>query len=511
MNQHKRSALALLIAILLASSPSWGNEQEEMEVIRQTTINLIQALVEKGVLTQDAANDLIKTAEKSARKKVTDTLGTNGKVVRVPYVPESVKREIRDQVKQEVVAQAKAERWGDVNAIPEWIDRLKWDGDLRMRYQRDSYATGNASPVFVDQYYGLKAATTGNTTETRERWRLRARLGLTAKISNSVTAGVRLATGSSDDPVSTNQTLGNTANKYSIWLDQAYLKLDPLEWLTVIGGRMPNPWFSTDLVWDADLNFEGVAAKATYRFDERRSAYFTAGVFPLQDIAPAQNNKAKSKWLTGFQGGVDMTSLNGSRAKLGLALYDYKNVEGISDTGALLLDYDATKPQFHQKGNTMYLDPYSSNPKLISKFRELNLTAQLDIANFDPTHIILTGDYVRNIGFDQAEIAKRTGFIVAKKNSGYQLQALVGNAKVAERGDWQAFMGYRHLLPDAVLDAFTDSDFRLGGTDAKGYFIGGNYGLDKNTWISLRWLSADSIVGPPLGIDLLQVDLNAKF
>lgn len=511
MNRHKRAALALLTAAVLVTGPSWGNEQEDMEVVRQTTINLIQALVDKGVLTQDAANDLIKQAEKSARKKVADTQAANGKVVRVPYVPESVKREIRDQVKQEVVAQAKAERWGDVNAVPEWVDRLHWEGDLRMRYQRDSYATGNTTPTFADQYYGQATGTTGNTTETRERWRLRARLGLTAKITNSVSAGVRLATGSSNDPVSTNQTLGNTADKYSIWLDQAYLKLEPLQWLTVIGGRMPNPWFSTDLVWDADLNFEGVAAKATYRFDERRSAYFTAGVFPLQDIAPTPSNKAKSKWLTGFQGGVDLAALSGSRAKLGLALYDYKNVEGIPDTGAGLLDYDATKPQFHQKGNTMYLDPYSSNPKLVSKFRELNLTAQLDVANFDPTHLILTGDYVRNIGFDQAEIAKRTGFIVNKKNSGYQLQALVGRPKVAERGDWQAFIGYRHLLPDAVLDAFTDSDFRLGGTDAKGYFIGGSYGLDKNTWISLRWLSADSIVGPPLGIDLLQLDLNAKF
>ena len=31
-----------------------------------------------------------------------------------------------------------------------------------------------------------------------------------------------------------------------------------------------------------------------------------------------------------------------------------------------------------------------------------------------------------------------------------------------------------YAAADAVLDAFTDSDFHLGGTDAKGYYLGGN-------------------------------------
>ena len=513
MNRHTCATFALLTTLALAGS-AWGDEREDLEVVRQTTVNLIQALVEKGVLTQDAAQAMIKQAEDAARKKVAAAQAAQDKdkVVRVPYVPEMVKREIRDQIKQEVLAQAKTERWGDVNAVPEWVDRMHWEGDLRMRYQRDSYAKNNAPPTFVDQWYGQAIGTTGNTTDSRERWRLRARLGLSAKISDMVSGTIRLATGSDNTPLSTNQTLGNTADKYSIWVDEAYLKLDPAKWFTVSGGRIPNPWFSTNLVWHNDLTFEGVAAKTTYHFDDRRSAYFTAGVFPLQDIAPNAGTKAKSKWLVGLQGGVDLVAQSGSKAKFGLALYDYKNVEGIPDTAAGLLDYDATKPQFHQKGNTTFPDPYAPhNPKLASKFRELNLTGQLDIANFAPTHVILTADYVRNIGFDQAEIAKRTGYIVDKQNAGFQLQMTVGRPKIAARGDWQAFVGYRHLQADAVLDAFTDSDFHLGGTDTKGYFIGGSYGLDKNTWLSLRWLSADSIYGPPLGIDVLQLDLNAKF
>ncbi|MFN0040753.1 MAG: putative porin, partial [Burkholderiales bacterium] len=37
------------------------------------------------------------------------------------------------------------------------------------------------------------------------------------------------------------------------------------------------------------------------------------------------------------------------------------------------------------------------------------------------------------------------------------------------------------------------------------------YGLGANAWIRARWLSANEIDGPPLSIDVLQVDLNAKF
>jgi Putative porin len=62
-----------------------------------------------------------------------------------------------------------------------------------------------------------------------------------------------------------------------------------------------------------------------------------------------------------------------------------------------------------------------------------------------------------------------------------------------------------------VLDAFTESDFHLGGTDAKGYRLSAKYGLSKNVWLRGNWLSATEIDGPPLAIDVFQFDLNAKF
>lgn len=520
MNRYARGAFVLLAALISTGGTAWGDEREDLEIIRQTTINLINALVEKGVLTKEAAQTLVKQAEVGARQKVAATQVANERVVRVPYVPESVKREIREQIKQEVVTQAKTERWGDVNAVPEWVERLKWDGDIRLRYQTDRYSQSNLIPPVIDAYYGL--APDATTTENRDRLRVRARLGLTTKISDMVSGGIRLATGNTSEPVSTNQTLGNSANKYSFLVDQVYLKLEPLEpqqaqgpyntfGLSFIGGKIPNPWLSTDLVWDPDINFEGVAGNGTYRFNEHGSVYLTAGAFPLQDVSPSTVNKAQNKWLYGAQAGLDLVAQNGSKARFGVALYDYQHVEGIPETDPAVFYYAATAPQFRQKGNSIFQDVYSNAYKLAPKFRELNLTAQLDLANFDPMHVLLTGDYVRNIGFDQNEILTRTGILYEKKNVGYQLQAAFGRPKVQNRGEWQAFVGYRYLQRDAVLDAFTDSDFHLGGTDTKGYYIGASYGIDRNSWLSLKWMSADSIDGPAFGIDVLQVDLNAKF
>ena len=62
-----------------------------------------------------------------------------------------------------------------------------------------------------------------------------------------------------------------------------------------------------------------------------------------------------------------------------------------------------------------------------------------------------------------------------------------------------------------MLDAFTDSDFHLGGTNAKGYFLGIDYAFTQRVFATLRYLSANEIDGPPLGIDVLQLDLNAQF
>lgn len=489
--------------------------------------------------------------------------GAKPRVVRVPYVPEVVRRELHDQIKEEVLAQAKTERWGDPGALPDWLGRIKWEGDMRLRYQSEMPARDNSPGsdyVLANQistttrapdlgaYKGY--ANLSNTQEDRNRLRLQMRLGMSAKIGDDFSGGVRITTGNTTDRVSTNQTLGQDFNKYMLVLDRAFLKYEPNDWLSASGGRIPNPWFSTDLVWSENLNFEGVAATVGRRSEaEPFRPFLTVGAFPMrEDNPPTRSNR----WLSGTQGGFQW-DLNGrTRFKLGAAYYGYKNLEGRPEPASSFVcapyptctQQSATYGQYEyesglrQKGNTLFAtnattDPNATNAPLwglASRFREVNLTASLDLAHWDPIHAVLIGDYVKNIAYDKAEILARTGLTAADfpdgHNVGRMLKLQVGWPEVQMPNEWNGFIAYRYLGSDAVLDAFTDSDFGLGGTNLKGYQIGFKYGLDRNVNLGVKWMSADSIdsmipSSPTLGglsgsktkfsVDLLQVDLSARF
>lgn len=527
----RKKLLAIAVAAACSGSAvaAPDDERARVELLHETTLNLIQLLVEQGVLKQDAADAMLKkaeqrAAEKSALVKAAETeagkTDTGKDVVRVVYVPEHVKREIREQVRQEVVAQAKLERWGDVNAVPEWLDRLKWEGDIRLRYQADLFADGNAP----EPYFQAIGQDVDNTLEDRQRERVRLRLGLNANITGGVDAGIRITTGNTSDPVSTNQTLGNTGNKYSLVLDRAFLKLRPMDDLTLWGGRIPNPFFSTDLVWDDDVNFEGAAVSYAPGAQEPQreiKPFITAGVFPLQEIEGKAGVAARGKWLYAAQAGLEWVPSTRARFKLGAGYYHYKNVSGVQNpTSTTTGQYDLSAPQFRQKGNSLFVIDSDANNNgtqddpvygLAADYRIANLTLVADFAEFFPVHVISSFDWARNVGFDQAGILARSSQNIEPEADGYQARLTIGYPKIIERHDWQAFVGYRYLERDAVLDAFTDSDFHLGGTNAKGFMIGGQYGIYKNTWLSARWMSSDEISGLPLSIDVFQLDLNAKF
>lgn len=512
--QPRLRALTCSLALALAANAAYAGEREDMETLRQTTLNLIQILVQQGVLTQDKADLLVKQAEVKAKETVAAEKKADAGVVRVPYVPESVRKQIANQVREEVVAQAKVERWGDVNAVPEWVDRLKWNGDIRVRYQRDMFASDNPSPL---QFKVIEGQDISNTSEDRNRFRLRARLGLNAKITQSMSAGFRLATGTLQDPVSTNQTLGQYGNKYDFVLDRAFVKVhseETLPWLTASAGRIPNPWFGTDLVWDVDLNFEGAALHIDPNAQSSKTwrPFLTLGAFPLQEIEKSDSVQAKSKWLLGAQAGVEWVRDVNARAKMGLAYYDYRNISGIRNEPDQNL-FDRTVPRFRQKGNSVFLidPPTYSLYALAADYRLLNLTGMVDLNASDPVHVILSADYVKNIGFSRSKTLARTGLDLDPQTTGYMARVAVGMPTMLLKNDWQVFLAYRHLEADAVLDAFTDSDFHLGGTNNKGFILGAQYGLAKNAWLGARWLSSNQISGLPLAIDVFQLDFNTKF
>jgi hypothetical protein len=559
------------------------------------TVNLINLLVKQGVLTDEQAAALVKQADDEAyvarqavssatakAEDATKTASTAANAVsppgtkRVTYVPEIVKQQLRDDLRKEVMEKAQREGWASPGQYPEWTHRLRFYGDLRTRYEGDFFPKGNAplvnfnaintgSPFLEDNINAVNPylPPTYNTTQDRNRFRFRARLGLDADLFNGLTAGLRIASGENSSPVSTNQTFGASGgnfSKYALWLDRAFLRYQAWQDDFAISvGRFDNPfWSPTDLVWYKEIGFDGIAAQAKYEILDGVTPFAVAGAFPVfntdlnaglntSDLTGPVKLPSRDKWLFGGQVGLSARLNPETEMKVAVAYFDFTNVQGQLSSPCQVLaasdtcDTDLLRPPFAQKGNTyMALRNIPAiiapNPTLnyqfyglASAFRPLVASAQLDFAQFNPYHIILDGEYVRNTAWNQADVAAKvlvnflpTGptvgctstpcpQIYTGGNQGWMGRLTVGNRELKALWDWNAFAGYKWLESDAVVDAFTDSDFGLGGTNLKGYFVGGNVALGPNVWLTGRWMSANQVAGAPYAVDVFQFDLNARF
>jgi hypothetical protein len=530
------------------------------------TINLVRLLVKRGVLTQGDADGLIAQANTEAAQAAPSAAPADTAVavpgqVRVAYVPQVVRDQIRDEVKQEVMAQAKSEHWAEPNAIPDWLDRISWSGDMRFRDEFRYYDKSNAQPV-VDFAqlnksgpYDLNSNNPPPLLNTRENrtnsLRIRARLGAAIKLGDDVTAGIRIGTGNDDNPVSTTQTLGGGLTKKELWLDQAYLTWSPTSWVSVTGGRMPNPFMSTNLLFADDLNFDGLAGKFNVPVSDDVGAFATVGMFPIEyqaDDFPSQSsikNASRDKWLTAAQIGATWTFNEDTRWKTALAYYDFHDLRGeLSAPCELYLGIDAcssdtTRAAFMQKGNSLFLIrdivPDPSNPSnfaqpqfvgLVYDYRLANATSQLDM-KVAGTPLRIEADYVRNLAYHRRDaFADSVGvnrlvnnfdagdFAADTYHSGpigWMLRAILGNPQTDATNDWNVVFGYKYLQPDATVDGLNDPDFHLGGTNAKGFILSANYGVSKYAWLSARYFNAKQVFGPPLSIDVFQLEMNARF
>ena len=535
------------------------------------TINLIRLLVEQGVLKQDKADKLIAQAQSEAdqaRKAATaapTAVAASGPAaapgdVRVQYVPAAVRDQIRDQVKAEVMATAKQENWAQPNTFPDWVSRVSFDGDIRLR-DESRYYSGTNSNEIVDfaklnnngPYDVNPNSSTGlppllNTREDRENLlRLRARLGMKAVIAPDWTAGIRIGTGSDNSPVSTTQTLGGGFGKKDIWLDQGYLTWKATDELTLTGGRFSNPFFSTDMLYSNELNFDGIAAMFDHKLNRDWGMFGTVGAFPIEYTNDTSSSngfdkeESDNKWLFGAQVGANWAINASNRLKGALAYYRFDDIEGQRSSpcepwaGAPGCDSDGSRSAFMQKGNTVFLlrdiTPNPLNPAttpqpqyvgLASEFNLLDLNFVWDSDLPEDFKLRSQANYVHNLGYDEGEMRKRAaGQIVNNLDSdgdiesganAWMMQFTLGSAlDMRKQGDWNLFAGYKYIQPDALPDGFNDSSFHLGGTNAKGYFLGGNYGLAKNVYATGRWLSSEAVYGAPFDIDVLQLEINTRF
>lgn len=538
---------------------------------------LLELMVAKGLVSRAEADILIAEATVAAPPQaVLPPAGVAGGVQTIPYIPAVVRDQIKAELRAELGQQAQAEGWSRPGETPEWTRRLSLYGDLRIRGEGVFMDDGNAD-IFEDfgainggDPQNINDRTPGyvgppylNTLENRQRARIRARLGLKARIDDWISAEIRLATGNDASPVSTNQTLGggDGTGKYQIWLDRAALKLTPMEGVTVDVGRFANPFWTGDLLFDDDLNFDGAALSLQQPIGDDVTVFGTVGAFPIFNTSLNFGSRnapegqggpygSKDKYLLASQLGVSWQPRDDITARLAIGYFNFEGVQGEVSSPCqyyeVVCDTDPTRPQFQQFGNTMFpirdvtpnpLDPVASPEEqyfgLASPYEILNLRGSIDVVAFQGTKVRLEADYVKNLGVDEATMRgwavnnlgptvtipdpdDTNGTILVPGvwdggSQGWSAKLTVGETDLAERGDWNLQVGYRYLESDAVLDAFTDSDFHLGGTNSQGWTIGGGYAFGKRTSIGFRWLSAEEIADAPLSVDKLLIDLQTRF
>jgi hypothetical protein len=539
-------------------------------------VNVVRRMVAKGLLSQADADDLIAGAEAdTARAKAASapiqqipSASAEAGTIRVPYIPDNVRAEIKDQLKSEMSQQAKDEHWAAPDTVPDWVSRLTISGDMRFRDENRAFDKNNAND-FVNfnainggspfNANGTANPSILNSTQNRNLQQIRARLGFDFQINDQVSTTIRVASGNDNGPISTIQTLGADNTKFQLWLDQAYITYKLLPGAALVFGRAPNPFVSTEVLWKQnDFQMDGIYGHYEHDIPWMKGLVgsATVGAFPLlyaDNALPTALSTDKPKSSTDqylFAGQIgaayDVTSrLN---ASLNVAYYDYSNVQGQLSAPCLntsdFCETDGSRPAFMQKGNTLFAlrDLVAADPSstavpqyfgLASNYRDLDLLGRLDYAVNDRMHVVFTGDYVKNLAYDAAAILNRNpvtnvgcsvavaaGSSCASSGGATTLQSgdtawlarvAVGAPKIANRGDWNLSLAYAHIDPDAVVDAYDDKDFRLGGTNSKGWILEGDLGLAKNTWMVIKYLSADVVYGAPYSVDVLQLDLNTRF
>lgn len=575
-----------------ASNPEPAKAPPSLSV----TVNLIKQLVESGVLSKDKADGLLKQAETEAAEARAQMIGERNAAIqaavaqtlaqtgiaaveplpkpeessRITYVPEVVRDQIRDEVKREVESDVLAGNVAAAPKLPGWVERFGLFADIRVRAEGINFGSGNddtgAFPNFNAINTGKPFDTTGssyppelNVDQDRQRLRLRARLGVESQLGEGFTAGLRIATGNTNSPTSTNQDLGAAANaqgggfsKYAIWLDRAFLRYDlghsPDRNLSLMAGRFDNPFFSTEVIWDDDLGFDGAALQGRYKLGDRFTPFIAGGAFPVfnTDLNFASNQPAKfasyDKWLYGIQGGSDIKLADKISLKTAAAYYYFQNIEGrLSDPFVPLSPDDAgntdsSRPSFAQKGNTYRplrnIIPTAENDYGTSKqyqyyglatpFRNLALTARLDFNYWEPCQVSFLAEYTKNLAFDlnsiNAVAINNRGATSTNSTASFSggdtawiVGVRLGKPAFAKFGDWGVGINYRHVETDAVVDGFCDSDFGMGGTNLKGFSLWAAVALSQRVNAAVRWTSSDEVSGPTFAVDIFQVELNARF
>lgn len=381
---------------------------------------------------------------------------------------------------KKVVAEAKAEAKKDVK-MPDWLNRTSFFGDIRYRHE--------------GFYHSELAA----NQPTRNRERIRARLGLGVNLSEELQGRLRLVTGDASDPISTNQTLSELFTRKPINLDWAYITLSPWKtfgldqlsgsekpMLSITAGKYPLPMFipgGSELVFDGDLSPEGVSESMTLWNRPTgfiRDVKLTGIQWAIKELSSSSSTQlfnSADAWMFGGQAQVQLAPTSESRLTLAIADYGFQRLDVVArernSNSALQITNNVRRFSGATAGGSPVSPSSCASPftaagciaGFLGGFNTLNLGAQLDVPTpFKQWPLSFFFDFAHNT---QAE---------TNDDSGFWLGFRVGRA--ASKGDLRFTYTWARTETDAVPSLFSYSDFgKNGGTNETGHFIALEYVL----------------------------------
>jgi len=280
--------------------------------------------------------------------------------------------------------------------------RLGLSGDFRLRYER----------------------TTGPfDAPTRNLGVLRGRLLASYRVTDTLELGARIGTGDPENPRTNDVSLGSLAHKLDLSLDRAYLAVKTRR-LTLLAGRLANPFLTSELVWDADVNPQGIAA--------------SVDLPGLGHVAPRVTGMT---FLISTQAVGDASQMLGAQASGRCRIG--QRWEATAALG--YFDHHLTALSAGDvRGNRLTED----RSAYLSDFDLVDLLGQLTFRGLGPRWpVTLTLHFVRNAG---AALADDTALSVAlRAGSGPAPGAVVGH------------YAYARVDRDAVLAAFSHDNIPL--------------------------------------------------
>src|SRR3984893_105950 len=200
-----------------------------------------------------------------------------------------------EQIRAESVKESAGVSAGKIQ-VGDWVKELKLSGDLRLRNQWDQ----RDPMLLTNRRLGPQ-----DPHIQRDRWRFRLRLNADFKLAGNFFGGVQLSTSDNRAADTKNATYTGGYDLYNIYISRAFLGWNPEPGVTFIGGKQANPFYTTDLVYDTDIEPSGLVERIDFdklfnlTFGESVAAEGKEGKAPPPAPAPAAGNSLELSLIAG--------------------------------------------------------------------------------------------------------------------------------------------------------------------------------------------------------------------